>query len=145
MAIDFAGGGVSIELSHFVRISDATFYMGSCLWCFLPLWISRVPRPFVTVLALACVFVFCAYCITATECDFSFVADVVGTGAGSSGTLLRRPLRCTVYGRSRFRNFCDSLFLGAGCMKSMELVFRFGFLMFLFVRYLLVAWDPFRA
>ena len=40
-------------------------YLGSCLWCFLLLCISRVLRPFVTVLAFACILVLCAYYITA--------------------------------------------------------------------------------
>ena len=40
-------------------------YLGSCLWCFLLLCISRVPRPFVTVLAFACILVLRAYYITA--------------------------------------------------------------------------------
>ena len=144
MAIDFAGGGVSIELSHFVRISDATFYMGSCLWCFLPLRISRVPRPFVTVLALACVFVFALIVLRPRS-----VISLSSLMSSALELALRElfcvdlfGVLCTVV---RVPNFCDSLFLGAGCMKLMELVFRFGFLMFLFVRYLLVAWDPFRA
>ena len=101
MAIDFAGGGVSIELSHFVRISDATDLFGFLFVVFFATVYIAGAEAVCDGLGARLRLCFCAYCITATECDFSFVADVVGTGAGSSGTLLRRPLRCTVYGRSR--------------------------------------------
>ena len=72
MTVVFAGDCASMELRHFVWISDAAFFMGSWLWSH----ILRVSGPFVTALAFACIGVL-SYYITACSL-FLHRADVVG-------------------------------------------------------------------
>ena len=107
----------------FVRISDAT--VGSCV---VFSGIARVSMPFVTARARLHLCSLLSYYITA--CCHLSGADVVGTASGSLVISL-----LGVYGvfdRSALQSTGSLLERVSTVMKSMGLLFRFGFLVFFF-------------
>ena len=83
LAALFAGVFVSMELRHFVCISDATDLFG--FLAVVP-YILRASGPFVTVFAFACILVLCPVILWLVVL-FLFRAEVVGPGAGFSSCL----------------------------------------------------------
>ena len=117
----------------FVRISDAT--VGSCL---VFSGIARVSMPFVTARARLHLCSLLSYYITA--CCHLSGADVVGTGSGSLVISLLGV--CGVFDRSALQSTGSLPERVSTVMKSMGLLFRFGFLVFFFVPFLLVVGGP---